>query len=135
MCAIAYSADGTLTSAPKGDFEADPKYQAIYRDGRPDYFVERSGSTTVFTEVTVNELNKANGVVALTTGEQVEGKKSTGLCPYCSKSTHLESRCFDKFPHLAPKRLQERMASLAGTKPAATANTADARAKAVVTTV
>ena len=135
MCAIAYSADGTLTSAPKGDFEADPKYQVVYRDGRPSYFAERSGSTTVLTEVTVNELNKANGVVASVTGEQAEGKKETGPCPHCGKSTHPESRCFDKYPHLAPKWLQERMASLAGTKPTATENTEDARTKTVITNV
>lgn len=134
MCAIAYSADGTLTSAPKGDFEADPKYQVVYRNGRPSHFVERSGSTTALTEVTASELNKANGVVASTTAEQVEGKKTAGPCPHCGKSTHPESKCFDKYPHRAPKWLQERMASSAATKSTPTANTENAENEAVGTT-
>lgn len=117
MCAIAYSANGALTSAPKGDFEADPKYQVIYRDGRPSHFEERSGSTRALAQATPNQLNRANGVVASTTKGQAEGKENTGPCPHCGKSTHPESKCFDKYPHLAPKWLRERMAASAGLKP------------------
>lgn len=131
MCAIAYSAKGTLTSAPKGDFEADPTYQVVYRDGRLSHFEERTGSATVPTEV---PLNAVNGTVASIAKGEVGGKKSNGPCPHCGKSTHPESRCFDKYPHLAPKWLQERMASLAaGTGRTATLNREDVENETVLT--
>ncbi|CAD6582681.1 MAG: hypothetical protein ASARMPRED_001032 [Alectoria sarmentosa] len=123
MCAIGYRADGTLTSAPKADFEADPKYQVEYSsDGRPSHFAEtaRTGfsspTSTALTQVTANEANKAKALAMSSTkttkGGPTEGKKAAaaaaGPCPHCGKSTHLESRCFDKYPHLAPKWLQQR---------------------------
>ncbi|KAL9002748.1 MAG: hypothetical protein Q9188_004336 [Gyalolechia gomerana] len=115
MCAIAYSADGTLTSAPKGDFEDDRKYQLVHRAGRPSHFEERSASElTALGEVIGNELNRSanggwgdkaiNGTVA--------GKgKTGGPCEYCGKATHAVERCFDKHPHLAPKWVREKIAS------------------------
>ncbi|KAI4167697.1 MAG: hypothetical protein LQ343_007016 [Gyalolechia ehrenbergii] len=117
MCAIAYSADGTLTSAPKGDFEDDRKYQLVHRAGRPSHFEERSASElTALGEVRDNELNSSanggwgdkaiNGTVA--------GKgKTGGPCEYCGKATHAVERCFDKHPHLAPKWVREKIASTA----------------------
>lgn len=132
MCAVAYSADGTLTSAPKGDFEADPKYQIVYRDGRPSHFVERSASITALTEVTASALNKAKGVVASTWAGQAEGKNAAGPCTHCGKSTHAEAKCFIKYPHRMPKRLQERMASLAAATIATPmANTENAENEAI----
>lgn len=108
-CAIAYNADGALTSAPKGNIEKDPKCQLVNRDGRPSQSVERtSKSTTALIEV---EPNKTDGIMAaaLRTGGPVEKKKTTGSCPHCGKSTHPESKCFDKYPHL-PKWFRDRIA-------------------------
>jgi hypothetical protein len=39
---VAFLADGTLTSGPKGDFESNPKFELVCdKDGRPSYFRER----------------------------------------------------------------------------------------------
>ena len=108
MCSIAYMLDGSLISAPKGDFEADPKYQVVYVDGRPSYFQEKTKSA-ILEEVRANELNKANGVARALSDDK---KSDTPLpCPHCGKTTHTESRCFDKYPHLAPQWIKKRMAS------------------------
>ncbi|KAJ5616473.1 Pyoverdine biosynthesis [Penicillium hordei] len=41
-CSVAFLADGTLTSGPKGDFESNPKFELVCdKDGRPSYFRER----------------------------------------------------------------------------------------------
>ena len=101
-------ADGSLISAPKGDFEADPKYQLVYVDGRPSFFQEKTKSA-ILEETRVSELNKANGVARASPDDK---KSETPLpCPHCGKTTHSESRCFDKYPHLAPQWVQKRMAS------------------------
>ncbi|KAK3168984.1 hypothetical protein OEA41_005432 [Lepraria neglecta] len=131
MYAVAYIAGGILLSAPKGGIESDPKYQLVHRDGCPNFFVERSGSATVLAEVGMNELNKANG--AMTQGDQVSGKKT---CPHCGMTTHSEARCFNKFPHLAPKRLQEWLASSTCTNVImATLNTEGVRTETMMTSV
>ena len=133
MCSIAYAVDGTLLSGPKGDFESDPHFQRIHADdGRPSHFEQRAlPTTTALTEVKPNELNKANGAVKAVAGG-MDRKSVTGPCPHCGKSTHPESRCFDKYPHLAPKWLQDRMASSVLTaKPTVTDGTAIAENLAV----
>ena len=108
MCAIAYRADGSLTSAPKGEFEADAKYQVVYVDGRPSFFEEKSVST-IIQETSADDTSKANAVAQASSNETKSG--STGPCPHCGRSTHPESRCFDKYPHLAPRWVQKRIAS------------------------
>ncbi|OQD71076.1 hypothetical protein PENPOL_c001G04563 [Penicillium polonicum] len=41
-CSVAFLADGSLTSGPKGDFEGNPKFELVCeKDGRPSYFRER----------------------------------------------------------------------------------------------
>ncbi|KAJ5654235.1 Pyoverdine biosynthesis [Penicillium lividum] len=41
-CSVAFLADGSVTSGPKGDFEDNPKFELIRdKDGRPSYFRER----------------------------------------------------------------------------------------------
>ena len=108
MCAIAYRADGSLTSAPKGEFEADPKYQVVYVNGRPSFFQEKNCSA-ILEEIGANKLNKANGVVRTLLDDK---KSETPLpCLHCGKTTHPESRCFDRYPHLAPQWVQEKIAS------------------------
>lgn len=44
-CSVAFKHDGTLVSAPRGDFEADPAYEIAYEDGRPSFFKERVESS------------------------------------------------------------------------------------------
>ncbi|KAL8748297.1 MAG: hypothetical protein Q9184_007420, partial [Pyrenodesmia sp. 2 TL-2023] len=116
MCAIAYAADGTLTSAPKGDFEHDHKYQLVHRDGRPSHFVERSESAlSVLGDATGSKLNRANGSDPVkVNGSEGKGKTGGPPCEYCGKATHGVERCFDKYPHLAPKWVREKMASTMG---------------------
>jgi len=108
MCAIAYNADGSLTSAPKDEFEAGPKYQVVYVDGRPSYFEEKTKSA-ILAEASANALNKVNG--AAPTPEDDKKSAAPAPCPHCGKTTHVESRCFDKYPHLAPQWVKKRMAS------------------------
>ena len=114
MCAIAYMQDGSLISAPKGDFEADRKYQVVYVDGRPSYFEEKSKSA-ILEETKASELNKANGAAPISLDDKKP--ETPGPCPHCGKTTHFESRCFDKYPHLAPRWVQEKIAA-AKTAPA-----------------
>lgn len=97
---------GSLTSAPKGEFEADPKYQVVYVNGRPSHFEEKN-NTAILEDTGANELNKENGAVRTSSEDK---KSETSLpCPHCGKTTHPESRCFDKYPHLAPQWVQKRM--------------------------
>lgn len=134
MCAVAYDADGTLTSGPKIDFEADPKYEIVYQDMRRSYFIEKTESTAALTEVTGNQMsNEVHGAVELESTGQLEGKLATGPCPHCGKCTHAESRCFDKYPHLAPKWVQKRMASSVVTNLLEAASAEDTENKAAVT--
>jgi len=112
MCAVAYTTNGTLISAPKGDFESDPSFQLVHRDGRPDFFVERSATDMA----TKTELNGSNGThmnngVNGTNGTNGNPTTSKTACMHCGMTTHPDARCYKKFPHLAPKRLQERLAS------------------------
>lgn len=39
-CAVALLANGDWVSAPKGEFEQDPRLELVYEDGRPSYFKE-----------------------------------------------------------------------------------------------
>ncbi|KAI9750496.1 MAG: hypothetical protein M4579_006446 [Chaenotheca gracillima] len=43
-CSVAFRADGTLTSGPRGQFEADPTFEIAYVDGRASYFREKKDS-------------------------------------------------------------------------------------------
>jgi len=43
-CCIALRDDGSVTSAPKGDFEENPVFELIWENGRPSYFRENSTS-------------------------------------------------------------------------------------------
>lgn len=40
-CSIAQLADGEWISAPKGDFETNPRMEVVYENGRPSYFREK----------------------------------------------------------------------------------------------
>ena len=40
-CSVAFRADGSLTSGPKGEFEKDPSLEVVHEEGRPSYFVEK----------------------------------------------------------------------------------------------
>ncbi|KAG8525197.1 uncharacterized protein KY384_008841 [Bacidia gigantensis] len=124
MCAVAYNADGSLTSAPKGDLEQDPRYEAVWNDMRASHFVERTESTEtegkvekgVLEEKSGNELREGekDGDKGMSGGKAVGGlekKLPAGPCPHCGKASHVEARCFDKYPHLAPKWVQKRMAT------------------------
>ncbi|KAL8788424.1 MAG: hypothetical protein Q9195_007303 [Heterodermia aff. obscurata] len=126
MCAIAYAADGDLTSAPKGDFEADGRYQLVYHAGRPSHFVE-SSALVLGNATGSSKLNRALGGEA--NSDDGERKKKT-VCEYCGRTTHGVERCFDKYPHLAPRRVREKIAaastgSAAGKENTATAEYAD----------
>lgn len=39
-CAVAFRADGTVTSAPMIDFLNDPNFELVYEGKRPSYFRE-----------------------------------------------------------------------------------------------
>ncbi|THC88914.1 hypothetical protein EYZ11_011643 [Aspergillus tanneri] len=39
-CSVAFLADGSLISRPKGEFEDDPRYELVCENGRPSYFRE-----------------------------------------------------------------------------------------------
>nr|POE96876.1 hypothetical protein CFP56_79228 [Quercus suber] len=40
-CSVAQMATGEWISAPKGDFEKDPRFEVVHEDGRPSYFQEK----------------------------------------------------------------------------------------------
>ena len=40
-CAVAFRADGSLTSGPKAEFEADPSLELVYEDGRPSFYRQK----------------------------------------------------------------------------------------------
>lgn len=40
-CSVALMATGEWLSAPKGDFETDPKFRVVDENGRPSYFQEQ----------------------------------------------------------------------------------------------
>ncbi|KAF2146412.1 uncharacterized protein K452DRAFT_294965 [Aplosporella prunicola CBS 121167] len=40
-CSVAFTADNSLISRPKGDLEQDSKFELVFEDGRPSYFKER----------------------------------------------------------------------------------------------
>ncbi|KAK7931099.1 hypothetical protein PG985_001811 [Apiospora marii] len=44
-CAVAFRADGAVVSAPKVEFETDPRFELVYEDGRPSYFREVAQAT------------------------------------------------------------------------------------------
>lgn len=41
-CTVAFMADGTLTSGPKGEFEVNPRFELVWEDGKPSFFREKS---------------------------------------------------------------------------------------------
>jgi pyoverdine/dityrosine biosynthesis protein Dit1 len=41
-CTVAFLADGTLISGPKGDFEKDGRFELVSENNRPSYFRETS---------------------------------------------------------------------------------------------
>jgi hypothetical protein len=41
-CAVAFRADGTLTSGPKAVFDADADLDLVYEDGRPSYYRQKA---------------------------------------------------------------------------------------------
>ncbi|KAL8933074.1 MAG: hypothetical protein Q9216_006532, partial [Gyalolechia sp. 2 TL-2023] len=145
MCAIAYAADGTLTSGPKGDFEADGKFQLVRQNARPSYFVEKDHQSTTTTTATgalvghvpASELHEAddsnggggsgdilaNGKLGGGARDREKIKGSSGACSFCGKSTHTAERCFDKYPHLAPRWVREKIVGSATA--AVTERTAD----------
>ncbi|MCJ1314532.1 hypothetical protein MMC25_008214 [Agyrium rufum] len=102
MCAIAYNLDGTLISAPKADFEGDPKYELVYKDGRPSFFKEVD-------RIALAQQNTANAIKDADSSMDENEAKTPGACSHCGKTTHTESRCFDKYPHLTPRWIKKRM--------------------------
>jgi hypothetical protein len=45
-CSVAFLADGSVTSGPKGDFEDNPQFELVCgKDGRPSHFRERETGT------------------------------------------------------------------------------------------
>nr|POE93186.1 spore wall maturation protein dit1 [Quercus suber] len=47
---VALLATGEWVSAPKGDFEIDPKFELVYEDGQPSYFQEKPVPLTQLVE-------------------------------------------------------------------------------------
>ncbi|EMR62687.1 putative transferase family protein [Eutypa lata UCREL1] len=43
-CSVAFRADGSITSGPKGDFEKDSNLELVYENGRPSYFQEKAAA-------------------------------------------------------------------------------------------
>ena len=104
MCAIAYHLDGILTSAPKGELKAEGRYELVHENGRPSYYQEIDQSC-VLQEKSASGFTMVNQVTNGGTN-QVDSPS----CPQCGKS-HAEARCFDKYPHLAPKWYQKVLAA------------------------
>jgi hypothetical protein len=45
-CARDCMLDGSFTSGPKGEFEADPRYSLVTVNGRPSHYVEKKAVVT-----------------------------------------------------------------------------------------
>ncbi|KXT02246.1 hypothetical protein AC578_5083 [Pseudocercospora eumusae] len=79
-CSVALMANGEWLSAPKGDFEKDPRFEIVYEDGRPSYFREtKTESVPDQQEDVMDATSNANG--------KVEGQQSVALMDY---SKHFE---------------------------------------------
>ena len=53
-CAAAYKLDGSFTSGPKGEFEADPRYELVMANGRPSHYVEKKAGDFITGEYKEN---------------------------------------------------------------------------------
>jgi ATP-binding cassette subfamily G (WHITE) protein 2 (PDR) len=87
-CSVALMADGGWISAPKGDFEKDPKLEVVYEDGRPSYFREKAGELQGLVDGEKLEGNDQQAsTLASSTVDESEEEKITELARALSRAS------------------------------------------------
>ncbi|KAF2270327.1 acetyl-CoA synthetase-like protein [Lojkania enalia] len=120
-CSIALMADGEWISAPKGDFEKDPRLEIVYENGRPSYFREKpweppdaiNDAKLASNQQASKKVNEFSASLANNKDatEKLQFQPSTLTSPYLNNSTGYTSTQYGK--RLIPQILD----SLASTNP------------------